>query len=165
ARPGSMRGPRRRKRPDARGFSASRSRRSSVRHDANVLALLRSLRLERDAAVDEREQRVIAAYADIRSGVEARAPLAHDDVTGQDALAAEALHAEPFRFGIAAVLRAAACLFVCHRRMSSMSFPGLRLSRVAGRDGRDLHLGIVLPMSLGPPVVDPALELHDLDLL
>src|SRR5690606_19984082 len=94
---------------------------ASGRHDAHVLALPRSLRLERDPAVHEREQRVIAADADIRSRMKARAPLAHDDVAGRDALAAEALHAEPFGFGIAAVLRAAACLFVCHRRISSMS--------------------------------------------
>src|SRR5690606_11696405 len=111
---------RRRKSPDARGFSASSSRRSSVRHDADVQPILRSLRLEHDPAVLQREQRMVAPDADVRPRVIARAPLAHDDVPGQDLLAAEALHAEPFRFRIAAVLRAAACLFVCHRRMPSM---------------------------------------------
>src|SRR5690606_21599714 len=40
-----------------------------------------------------------------------------------------------------------------------------RLSRVAARNGSDLHFGVVLPMPLGPPIVGAALEFHDLDLL
>ena len=41
--------------------------------------------VELDHAVDEREERVIAAHADVRAGAETRAALANQDVAGDDA--------------------------------------------------------------------------------
>src|SRR5690606_22668886 len=117
-RPRTPDGSPRRKKPRRAGLSSSHTRRGSVRHDADVQALLRTLRLERDAAVREREQRVVAADADGRAGgVTGPAP-AHENVPREDLLAAEALDAKPFRFRIAAVLRAAAGFLVCHRKFS-----------------------------------------------
>ena len=43
------------------------------------------------------------ADADIQAGMEGRAPLANDDRAGIDGFAAIDLHAESFRFGVAAV--------------------------------------------------------------
>src|SRR5918996_3774079 len=69
---------------------------------------------EPDLAFDQREQRVIPADADIVAGVPAGAPLADDDVAGDDVLAAELLHAEPLARRVAAVARAAPGLLVRH---------------------------------------------------
>src|ERR687892_332380 len=85
---------------------------------------------EPDLAFDQREQRVIPADADIVAGVPAGAPLADDDVAGDDVLAAELLHAEPLARRVAAVARAAAGLLVRHL-VSPRSF-GLRLPRSRG---------------------------------
>src|SRR3546814_4252016 len=51
---------------------------------------------------------------DVAARVELGAALAHQDVAGQHALAAELLHAETASGGIAPVARAAACLLMCH---------------------------------------------------
>src|SRR5918994_3874378 len=69
---------------------------------------------EPDLAFNQREQRVIAAQADVVAGVPARAPLADDDVAGNDVLAAELLHAEPLARRVAAVARAAPGFLVRH---------------------------------------------------
>src|SRR5690606_29487649 len=108
----------RRKKPRRAGLSTPRSPRGSVRQDADVHALLRTLRLERDPAVRQREQRVVAADPDVGAGVEARPTLPHEDIAREHLLAAEALHAEAFRFRVAPVLRAAAGLLVCHPKYS-----------------------------------------------
>src|SRR5690606_35188486 len=50
--------------------------------------------MERHRAFDQREQRVVLADADIAAGMPFGAALADDDVAGDDALAAELLHAE-----------------------------------------------------------------------
>jgi hypothetical protein len=46
--------------------------------------------------------------------MEARAALPHDDVTGNDGLAAEYLDAKALRLRVATVLAATACFLVCH---------------------------------------------------
>src|SRR5947207_2151025 len=53
------------------------------------------------------KQRVILAPADIRAWFDLGTALAHDYGTAGDELAAEHLHAEPLRVGIAPVFRAA----------------------------------------------------------
>src|SRR6185312_12511176 len=69
---------------------------------------------EGDHAVRGGEQGVVAADADVGARIHLGAPLADQDVAGEDLLAAEALHAQALAVGIAAVARGAACLFVCH---------------------------------------------------
>ena len=58
---------------------------------------------ELDLAVDEREQRVVLAQADIGAGVPLGAALARDDVAGEHVLAAENLQAEALTMRVAAV--------------------------------------------------------------
>src|SRR5579871_1327555 len=79
------------------------------RNHRDALAL--ALAVELDDALDQREQRVIAPDADVRAGIEPRAALAHDDVTGNHALAAEALHAQALGIGVAAVAGGTGALF------------------------------------------------------
>src|SRR2546428_13670898 len=62
----------------------------------------------------QREQRVVAAHADPVAGMKLGATLAHDDVAGNDDLAAELLDAEPPAGAVAAVARGAACLLMRH---------------------------------------------------
>ena len=66
------------------------------------LALLAAREL--DDAVDLREQRVVAAAADVLARVDARAALADEDRARGDLLTGEPLHAEPLGLGVAAVL-------------------------------------------------------------
>ena len=68
---------------------------------------------ERDAAFDEREKRMIFSDPDALAGMEARPPLPHEDVPGDDPLAAEALHAEALRVRVAAVPGRARTLLRC----------------------------------------------------
>ena len=56
-----------------------------------------------DLAVDQREQRVVAAQAHARTRMELGAALADDDVAGDDSLAAELLHAETTASGVTTV--------------------------------------------------------------
>src|SRR5262245_60887312 len=62
-----------------------------------------ALAVERDHAVGQREQGVVAADADVAAGVVARAALPHDDSAGAHRLPAVHLDAQPLRVGIAAV--------------------------------------------------------------
>ena len=66
------------------------------------------------APADKREQRVVAAAADVVAGVEVGAALAEDDLAGLDLLAAEPLHAEALGVGVAAVTAGRRALLVCH---------------------------------------------------
>src|SRR6266481_2439186 len=77
---------------------------------AHLLARL----VEDDRAVDQREEGVVLAHADILAAMELGAALADDDVAGPHVLAAELLDAEAAPFRITAVARAAACLLVSH---------------------------------------------------
>src|SRR5690606_113943 len=84
------------------------------RLDADRAALLLALDGETHLAVDQREQRVVLAPADVLAGMEAGAALAHDDRARADGLAAVGLDAEHLRLGIAAVPGGTAALFLCH---------------------------------------------------
>src|SRR5690242_2414528 len=88
------------RRNDEAGLFGSFRRSESARNHADRLARLRTLGLELDLAVDQREQRVVAAEADAGPRVEARAALANDDVAGFDRLAAVDLDAEVLRIRI-----------------------------------------------------------------
>src|SRR5690606_17224646 len=81
------------------------------RHHAHGAAALGALHREVHHAVDQREERVVAAAADARARMELGAALADDDVAGLDDLTAVQLHAQVLRVGIAAVPGGAACLF------------------------------------------------------
>ena len=63
---------------------------------------------ELDVAVGRGEQGVVLAKADIVARPELGAALAHDDVAGENLLAAELLDAEALAGGIATVTRGAA---------------------------------------------------------
>src|SRR5690606_17831403 len=84
------------------------------RLDADRAALLLALDGETHLAIDQREQRVVLAPADILARVEAGAALAHDDRASADGLAAVGLDAEHLRLRIAAVPGGTAALFLCH---------------------------------------------------
>ena len=79
-----------------------------------------------DGAVDEREERVVAAEADVAARVHARADLAHEDGAGVHGLARVALHAAALAVAVATVARAALTLFVRHDSM-----PAARSDRFA----------------------------------
>ena len=69
---------------------------------------------EVDAAVGKGKQGMVLAHADIGAGMNFGTALAHQDVAGKNALAAEPLHAETAPIRIAAITRRAACLLVSH---------------------------------------------------
>src|SRR5579862_1340870 len=97
------------------------------RHDRDELAAADpDVKLHRTTL--KREQRMVAAHADPVAGVKLGAALAHDDVAGDDDLAAEFLDAEPLTGTVAAVARGAARLLVCHLWSScARSDPGVDL--------------------------------------
>ena len=68
----------------------------------DVHLVLRALR-ELDLAVAQGEQGVVLAATDVLARMDVRAALANDDVARVHLLAAEQLHAETLRVGIAAV--------------------------------------------------------------
>ncbi len=70
--------------------------------------------IEANAAVNQRENRVIAAEADVFARQKLGAALADDDVAGDDQFAAKFLHAEPLADAVAAVLNAALSFFMSH---------------------------------------------------
>src|SRR2546427_3787960 len=114
---------------------------------ARVLAFHRILHL----ASDVREQRVVTPHADVGAGMHLRAALAHQDLPGVDALAAERLDAEALGVGIAPVARAAARFLVSH---------ALPLQDIVYAD-----LGVRLPMALRFLVVLAPAQLEDLQFL
>src|SRR6478735_5617660 len=76
---------------------------NSGRDHAHGVLVQRALDREGHVPVDQREQRVVLADADVAAGVELGAALAHDDGTGADQFAAERLDAQHLRLRIAAV--------------------------------------------------------------
>jgi hypothetical protein len=70
--------------------------------------------IEADVAVDQRENRVIPAEANIFARQEFRPALTDNDVAGHDQLAAESFYTEPFADAVAAVLNAALSFFMSH---------------------------------------------------
>ena len=73
-------------------------------------------------ARSHREQGVILADADIRTGVEVGTPLAHDDLAGVDLLTAETLHAEALGVRVATV-PGARSTFLCAMVQAPNSIP------------------------------------------
>src|SRR2546421_11437473 len=86
---------------------------ASLRRD-DVDDAATATRTELDRTSGEREQRVVAATADVDAGVEVSATLANDDLAGADDLAAEALDAETLGVGVATVTGGRCTLLVCH---------------------------------------------------
>jgi hypothetical protein len=78
-----------------------------------------SATIESDVAVDQREDRVIAAETDVFTRHEFRAALADNDVASHNHLAAKSLDAEAFTDAIPTVLNAALSFFVCHLKKLS----------------------------------------------
>src|SRR5580704_13315301 len=74
-----------------------------------------------DLARDQGKQRVVAATAHTHAGVEVGAVLAHDDLSGVDELAAEALDAKALGVGVPAVPAGGRALLVCHLSPSPRS--------------------------------------------
>src|SRR5574338_604676 len=93
------------------------------RIDRHLLPLL-VLVLELHHAVDHREERVVGGALDVLAGVELGAALADQDRARGDRLAAEGLHAQVLRIGIAAVAAGADALFMSH---------GIPLSRASAK--------------------------------
>src|SRR5262249_35485911 len=69
---------------------------------------------ELNLTVDQREQGVVLAEADILARVPLGAALAGNNIAGDGVLAAEQLQAQPLAIRVAAVARGPACFFVCH---------------------------------------------------
>ena len=70
--------------------------------------------IEANIAIDQRENRIIAAEADVSPRQKFRPALAHDDVASHDQLASELFHPEPLTDAIAPVLNAALSFFMSH---------------------------------------------------
>src|SRR5690606_22619363 len=85
------------------------------------------------------------AHADIGAGMPLGAALAHEDVAGENLLAAELLHAEALGLRIAPVARRTASLLVCHRSAPSV----LLFVRLGGGLLRRSLAGGLLPGGFG----------------
>src|SRR5215212_4548553 len=96
------------KKAPVRGLFVSRfclrRARLDVRINGDLVARL-ALVLELHNAVDQRVDREIAAESDVAARVPLRSALADDDVTGDDFLTAELLHAAVLRIAVAPVAR------------------------------------------------------------
>src|SRR3712207_3733008 len=80
-----------------------------------------ALGAELDLALDQGEERIVAAPANSGAGMEVGTALPHDDLARVDELAAEPFHAEPLGVGVAAVPARRRTLLVCHDCLSSRS--------------------------------------------
>src|SRR5262249_5604345 len=127
--------------------------------DRDVAALAAAAKL--GLAVADREDRVVAAHRRAGARAELRATLAHDDLAGLDVLAAEDLDAEVLRVGIAAVLRRAETLLVCH--LLRLLSPAFVLGGKGRVDSRERALAGRVRLLVGPGhlglFVAPALRL------
>ena len=80
-----------------------------------------------DGTVRESEQGPIAASADVLACVQLSATLADDDVTGNDLLAAENLHAKTLAVAIAPVAGSSLTFLMCHFGGSFLDGDGVDL--------------------------------------
>ncbi|SPC11355.1 membrane hypothetical protein [Cupriavidus taiwanensis] len=135
---------------------------SGRRNDADLLLLGRALDGELHVAVDQGEQRVVLAHADVVAGMHAGTALADDDAAGVDGLATKHLHAQTLRFGITAVPRGTAAFFLCHVLL--LSLYRITLDR-SGNDRFDAQFGVILTMALTLLVVLATAHLEDLHLV
>ena len=85
-----------------------------LRHNADGFALQRSFNGKGHNTRRCGKQGVVTATADVVTGVELGATLAHDDVASLDQLAVVALHAKAFTFRIATVASTTACFLMSH---------------------------------------------------
>ncbi|SOY51190.1 conserved membrane hypothetical protein [Cupriavidus taiwanensis] len=127
-----------------------------------MLLLGRALDGELHVAVDQGEQRVVLAHADVVAGMHAGTALADDDAAGVDGLATKHLHAQTLRFGITAVPRGTAAFFLCHVLL--LSLYRITLDR-SGNDRFDAQFGVILTMALTLLVVLATAHLEDLHLV
>jgi hypothetical protein len=65
-------------------------------------------------AIDQREESVVAAYADVAARVELCAALADDDATGADGLTAVRFDAQPLRIRVSSVARGTLTFLMSH---------------------------------------------------
>jgi hypothetical protein len=70
--------------------------------------------IEADVSIHQRENCVIAAESYVFSWQKLRPTLADNDITGNDQLAAESFHTQPFADAVAAVFDAALSFFMSH---------------------------------------------------
>jgi len=70
--------------------------------------------VEADVTVGKGEKRMIAAHADVVTGVELGAALADENGAGGDELTAVPLHAETLAVAVAAVACGSLSFFMCH---------------------------------------------------
>ena len=77
-----------------------------------ALSAILALALELDGTVNQSEQGVIAADADIDAGMDVGASLANQDVAGQNELTISTLHAQALSIRITTVLGGTAALVV-----------------------------------------------------
>ena len=70
--------------------------------------------VEEYATINKGEDGVVAAHADVLTGVELGATLANNDVAGDNSLATELLHAEALAAGIATVTNGTLTFLMCH---------------------------------------------------
>src|SRR5260370_6224114 len=118
---------------------------------ADADALLRAaIPFELHRAIHGREERVVAAAADIGAGIELRAPLAHDNRARAHVLAVVALHVDHLRFAVASVTRAADTLFMCHVLLilCSRESVEMRLAPTRRQGYSDLLLPLVFRVGL-----------------
>ena len=78
-----------------------------------------STAIEADGTIDQRENCVIAAEADVFAGQKFRAALANNNVAGEHRFAAESFYTKPFADAVAAILNAALSFFMSHRKIKS----------------------------------------------
>lgn len=138
-----------------RGFGISLRSASGRGNDTDMLAVLGALGLKHDLAVNQCEQGVILAAANVGTGVELGATLANQDIAGIHFLAAKAFDAKTLGNRIATVSCTTACFFMCHFTITSS----------LGADTGDFDLGIALAMTHLFTMVLAATEFDDLDLL
>ena len=93
------------------------------------MTLRRALGSELHFAVDQCEQSVILAHADVVTRVNARTALTDNDAASIDALTAVHLDAQSFLLGIAAVSRSAAAFFMCHVKLLAFRLARSRITR------------------------------------
>ena len=79
--------------------------------DGALTAIL-ALALELDGAVNQSKQGVVAADANVDTGMDVSASLANQNVAGQNELTVSALHAQTLSLGITTVLGRTAALMV-----------------------------------------------------
>jgi len=75
--------------------------------------------IEANIAIDQCENGVIAAEADVLARQKLGPALAHNDIAGHDQFAAVPFYAETFTNAIAAVLNAALSFFMSHSEVDS----------------------------------------------